>query len=272
MCQSAITLITKGLPAIDNDEKLLKIKGVIALFVQTMDSWGYSVASLDGLLLTLFDKYAQLLKDRFSEDFQEVCRLSLYVAHPTQMLTTSCDVQIVSTDDYMPMPISGPEEYDRVVDVAWYTPPATQTVSFPCVLPFSQMFPLCCIDIRNFLNAIYLFSDDHFQNRSFIDATLKSAVDELLCEKVAGSLVERLSSQYPGQIVQILTNLDHFEGAIVELQELLQEARSSSSAAGPIVLKATEEFKNAKKSAEKRIFELVNSKIDDLIDTAEYDW
>lgn len=36
-------------------------------------SWGYAVDSLDKLLLTIFDKYAQLLKQRFSEDFQEVC-------------------------------------------------------------------------------------------------------------------------------------------------------------------------------------------------------
>lgn len=85
-------------------------------------------------------------------------------------------------------------------------------------------------------------------------------------------MVERLSSQYPGQIVQILTNLDHFETACRELQDLLAEARSSSSAAGPIVLAATDEFATAKKAAEKRIFELVNSKIDDLIETAEYDW
>lgn len=37
MCQSAISLIERGLPKVDNDEKLLKIKGVVALFVQTMD-------------------------------------------------------------------------------------------------------------------------------------------------------------------------------------------------------------------------------------------
>lgn len=98
------------------------------------------------------------------------------------------------------------------------------------------------------------------------------SIDELLCQKVCRSLVDRLSSQYPGQIVQILTNVDHFENACHELQELLVEARSSSSAAGPIVLQATGEFASAKKSAEKRIFELVNSKIDDLIGTAEYDW
>ncbi|THZ80636.1 exocyst complex subunit Sec15-like protein [Aureobasidium pullulans] len=267
MCQSAIALVSKSLPTIDNDDRLLKIKGVIALFVQTMGSWGYSVDSLDQLLLTIFDKYAQLLKQRFSEDFQE----------------------IVSTDDYMPMPINNPDEYDKVINVSWYTPEKdreqqkyvnkaeiyrifTDSGSFPCVLPFSQMYPLCCIDIRNFLNQIYLFSDDHFQNSGVIDDTLKSSLDELLCHKVCRSLVERLSSQYPGQIVQILTNLDHFETACRELQDLLAEARSSSSAAGPIVLAATEEFTTAKKAAEKRIFELVNSKIDDLIETAEYDW
>lgn len=35
---------------------------------------------------------------------------------------------------------------------------------------------------------------------------------------------------------------------------------------------ATEQFRENKKTAEKRIFELVNSKIDDLVETAEYDW
>jgi len=45
--------------------------------------------------------------------------------------------------------------------------------SFPSVLPFSQMYPLCCIDIRNFLNQFYFFSDDHFQHPNVIDETLK---------------------------------------------------------------------------------------------------
>ena len=216
-----------------------------------LQSWGYSVTSLDSLLLILFERYSSHLKAKFSEDFQE----------------------IVSSDDYMPMPINNPDEYEKVVNVSWYAPEQDREhVTFPCVLPFSQMYPLCCIDIRNFLNQIYLFSDDHFSNSSIIDETLRTSLDDLLCEKVCDTLVGELSSQYPGQIVQILTNLDHFETACQELQSLLVEARSSSSAAGPIVLRATEKFTEAKKSAEKRIFELVNSKIDDLIETAEYDW
>ena len=201
--------------------------------------------------MTLFEKYSQLLKRRFSEDFQE----------------------IVSTDDYMPMPINSAEEYEKVVTVSWYESDKTaEQLNFPCVLPFSQMYPLCCIDIRNFLNQIYLFSDDHFQRSSIIDETLRTSLDELLSEKVCQSLIDRLSSQYPGQIVQILTNLEHFEVACQKLQDLLFEARSGGGSAAPIVLSATMKFRAGKKTAEKRIFELVNSKIDDLIEIAEYDW
>lgn len=171
------------------------------------------------------------------------------------------------------MPIGNIDEYDKVVNVSWFTPekPRDELV-FPCVLPFSQMYPLCCIDIRNFLNQFYFFSDDHFQQPNVIDDTLRKSLDELLSEKVCKSLVERLSSQYLGQIVQILINLEHFETACLELEQLLVDARSSTSAGGPIVLNATEEFRSNKKTAEKRIFELVNSKIDDLVETAEYDW
>lgn len=84
--------------------------------------------------------------------------------------------------------------------------------------------------------------------------------------------MERLNSQYLGQIVQILINLEYFETACQELEQLLIRARSSTSAGGPVTLKATEQFRNNKKTAEKRIFELVNSKIDDLIETSDYDW
>jgi hypothetical protein len=37
MCQAAITLISNALPEVDNAESLLKIKNLIALFMQTMN-------------------------------------------------------------------------------------------------------------------------------------------------------------------------------------------------------------------------------------------
>ncbi|RKU42842.1 hypothetical protein DL546_001788 [Coniochaeta pulveracea] len=251
MCQTAIALITTALNEVSNAELLLKIKVVLALFIQTMEGWGYSVAMLNSFQLTLFHKYAELLKRRFSDDFQE----------------------IVSTDDYMPMQINNRDEYDKVLNVTWYnSDKAPEELSFPCVLPFSQMYPLCCIDIRNFLNQFYFFSDDNFQHPSVIDDTLRKSLDELLTDKVCTTLVERLNTQYLGQIVQILINLEHFETACQELEQLLVRARSSTTAGGPITLRATEQFRSNKKTAEKRIFELVNSKIDELVLEAEYDW
>ncbi|KAI1417857.1 exocyst complex subunit Sec15-like protein [Hypoxylon sp. FL1857] len=251
MCSAAISLTSKALTDISDAQILLNIKGRIDLFILTMEGWGYSVSRLDEFLVDLFDRYAELLKKRFSEDFQE----------------------IVSTDDYMPMAINTREEYEKVANVSWFSPEKPiDELTFPCVLPFSQMYPLCCIDIRNFLNQFYFFSDDHFQHPNKIDDTLRKSLDELLTEKVCQSLVERLSSQYLGQIVQILINLEHFEIACQELEQLLIRARSSASAGGPLTLAATEQFRENKKTAEKRIFELVNSKIDDLVETAEYDW
>jgi hypothetical protein len=193
LCQTAVSLIGKALPAVDNAEHLLKIKNLIAVFMQTMNSWNFQTTIMQKFLLILFNQYAELLKKRFSEDFLE----------------------IVSTDDYMPMPINNAEEFEKVVNVSWYTPDrSVEHMKFPCVFPFSQMYPLCCIDIRNFLNQFYFFSADQtFSQPETIDARLKDALDELLCTKVCNSLVQKLSSQYLGQIVQILINLEHFETA-----------------------------------------------------------
>ena len=45
MCQTAISLVSKALDQIDTAETLLKIKGVIALFIQTLDVRFRSIAS-----------------------------------------------------------------------------------------------------------------------------------------------------------------------------------------------------------------------------------
>ncbi|RMZ86157.1 hypothetical protein DV737_g204, partial [Chaetothyriales sp. CBS 132003] len=233
LCTSAISLMNRTLDQVDNAEHLLKIKNLISIFMQTMASFSYNTTTMSTYLLTLFDRYAELLKQRFSEDF----------------------VEIVSTDDYMPMPIQNAEEYEKVVNVSWYTPdrPIDQ-ITFPTVFPFSQMYPLCCIDIRNFLNQFYFFNDSDAPAStgglsSVIDSRLRTSLDDLLTTRVCASLVGKLSSQYLGQVVQILINLTHFSTACNELESLLST-----------------------KTAENRIFELVNLKVTDLIETAEYDF
>ncbi|ETN40223.1 uncharacterized protein HMPREF1541_04499 [Cyphellophora europaea CBS 101466] len=256
LCQRSIAAMTKTLHQVDNAEHLLNIKNLISLFIQTMNSFNYNTSIISNFLLVLFDRYAELLKQRFSEDF----------------------VEIVSTDDYMPMPIQNAEEYEKVVNVSWYTPdrPVDQ-MTFPTVFPFSQMYPLCCIDIRNFLNQFYFFSDTEAPTpnalSTTIDARLRTSLDDLLTSKVCASLVSKLSSQYLGQVVQILINLTHFSTACTELETLLSTIPSQPSSNVPsLTLAATAQFTTHQKTAENRIFELVNLKVTDLIDTADYEY
>lgn len=85
----------------------------------TLQSWGYSVTTLDNFLLVLFEKYAELLQERFSDDFHEVCIPCYWYKYIINL------EQIVSTDDYMPMPIATLDEYEKVINVSWYTPEKT---------------------------------------------------------------------------------------------------------------------------------------------------
>lgn len=89
MCQSALTLMASAIHSVDNAETLLNITSVVSLFVQTMEvrfqfvyvrnpvltsrkSWKFHATGLTAFLMTLFEKHVQLLRMRYSADFQEV--------------------------------------------------------------------------------------------------------------------------------------------------------------------------------------------------------
>lgn len=140
---------------------------------------------LDNFLLKLFDKYAELLKLRFSIDFQEVSITMFVFPDMADSLYRLC--QQMTTCQWPSTLLrsmrklsksAGSLRRSQLKNSRMYPPflrgrLAHMYISFPCVLPFSQMYPLCCIDIRNFLNQFYFFSDDHFQHPNVIDETLK---------------------------------------------------------------------------------------------------
>jgi hypothetical protein len=140
---------------------------------------------LDGFLLKLFDKYAELLKRRFSDDFQEA-REDHFILNwlgtdfarsflPTTTCLclsatwTSTIKLLTSVGSHQRSQERNSRQCPNQDDCFTYW----LACRFPCVLPFSQMYPLCCIDIRNFLNQFYFFADDHFQHSNVIDETLK---------------------------------------------------------------------------------------------------
>lgn len=252
MCNRIVQLVSDGLKDSTDPDVYLNAKFSLLTFVQTMEGYGYSTQPLTNLLLTLFMRYSDLLQNKFSEDFH----------------------QIVQQDDYMPMVVNDRDEYEKVISVCWFREETRRNEKYPRSLPFSQAYPLCCIDIQNFVNQYYRFADGFAQHHNDVDDILKNSLDELLIEHVNRVLFQKLtSSNNLSQIAQIIINLEHFENACSELERLLVEVRISTHRAGHLLkLKATDQFRESRKSAERRIFEVVNAKIDDFLELADVEW
>ncbi|PKC06061.1 exocyst complex subunit Sec15-like protein [Rhizophagus irregularis] len=244
-----VKIITESLDECHDPNLFLQIKFSLFTFIQTLEDYGYNVHAFTDLILTVFQRYSDMLKQRFLEDF----------------------LQTLLYDDYMPMPISSPAEYEAVVDACWFKEDHRISQGYPRTLPFSQAYPSCCLDIKKFVDQYYTFAEGDSRQFSTVDDIAKQTLDNLLIEHVNGVLTSKLESQNMSQIVQIIINLEYFHDACGELEKLLKSKRSSHRG-GQIKLKAAEEFRETSKKAEKRIFELVNSKIDDFLELADYDW
>lgn len=105
--------------------------------------------------------------------------------------------QIVLDDDHQSMVVNDMEEFDKVVSVSWLPssgewsarelqvyvftssrrPSLTNgrpcSPGFPLALPFSQTYPLCCIDIRSFTEQYYQFSEGFAEHHRDIDDVLR---------------------------------------------------------------------------------------------------
>lgn len=97
---------------------------------------------------------------------------------------------------------------------------------FPLALPFSQTYPLCCIDIRNLTDQYYQFSDGFSQSHRDVDDILKKSLDELLIQQVSNSIRASLhKTSNLSQIAQIVVNAEHFRLACTQLETLLAALR-----------------------------------------------
>jgi len=248
MCARVIDLITDTVAKIVDSKLLLSVKDTLALFMQTVQRYDFQIIQIERYMLSLFRAYSDVLRRRFSSEFN----------------------QIIQDDNYMPMTVPSAQEFEVLRSVS-LLPLEDVSNSFPQTLPFSQLYPSCCTNIRNFVNEYYMFSFVNMQSQHDVDELLRKSLDELLVANVNQPLSLRLDSKNLAQIVQILINLEYLENACKALEELLVQSRSSHHAS-MLKLSATSEFGNNRKMAEKRIFELVNSKIDDFLEIADYDW
>lgn len=173
-------------------------------------------------------------------------------------------------DDHMPMLVHRQSEYDQLVETCWYREGKVNRSPFPRLLPFSQLLPLCCSDIRNYINYCCNFMEDNSPEQAVIYNILTESLDKLLIDCVSHVLLEGLRGRSLEQIVQTLINFEHFRNACDQIEVKLQDV--FYGVYQPVHLLAKECFEESRRIAEKHIYEVVNEKIDGLSELAEYDW
>lgn len=103
-----------------------------------------------------------------------------------------------------------------------------------------------------------------------MDDLLKKSIENILQHSVNSPMTDLLRNNL-SQAVQILCNINSYEKACAQFETLLTEHRSLHLGAR-VSLNSVMTFKNAKANCEKKVFELVNVKIDEFLELADYDW
>lgn len=113
----------------------------------------------------------------------------------------------------------------------------------PQPMPFSQTYPMCCINIRNFVDQFYQFTDGVAQQHLDVDEVLRrvsfffysthdrfliqiQSLDGLLSDHVSKQIAKKLQTMLNlSQIAQVVINLEHFCTACNELESVLMNLR-----------------------------------------------
>ncbi|WVN88298.1 uncharacterized protein L203_103503 [Cryptococcus depauperatus CBS 7841] len=253
MCKRIVEIMGQGLKGCKEPEVFLDSKTQVLLFVQTLEVYDYNIAELNGLLVTLFERYSELLLVKFSIDFD----------------------QIVSDDDNQPMMVNDQEEFEQVAGVCWLATGEAESLAmqgFPQAMPFSQTYPMCCINIRNFVDQFYQFMDGVAQQHLDIDEVLRKSLDGLLSDHVSKQIANRLQTMSNlSQIAQVVINIGYFSTACDELEAVLMNLRASQRG-GPIKLSAASSFASTLTVAQTRIDNVIGSKLESFFELAEYNW
>ncbi|GAA6018183.1 hypothetical protein JCM11491_005623 [Sporobolomyces phaffii] len=262
MCERVVEIVDKGLEGQEDPEVFLGTKFRVLTFVQTLEGYGYSTSALHALLLTLFSRYSQLLQRKFSGDFE----------------------QIVLEDDHQPMVVNDRQEFEKVCQVSWLPTGGEEQAfpewskeelakpGFPLALPFSQTYPLCCIDIRSFTEQYYQFSEGFAEHHRDIDDVLRKALDNLLIHQVSENVQRRLTTiTNLSQLCQIVVNVLFFKTACRDLETLLVTLRATQRG-GTIHLESLQSFNQTLVQTQDRIVHQISLKLDSFFEEAQYPW
>lgn len=252
-------------------QRLFEVRKMLMCFVSALEGYMYNCRKPRELMVILAERYAALIMEGCGDRFK----------------------QIIEDDEYRPMEVTSAEELDAVRSAYAFPDsaigPANEYGSgdsgtaegYPRTLPFSSIVPLYCVDVKRCVGEYYQYvaGDDGQAAVAAADSVILQAMDRYLTKTVLPSLIAKLRSTILSQVVQIVINMEYFESACGEFERFLSLQRISKRSIGRrdsetnvVQLRARTGFVEARDRCERRVYELINAKIDQFISLAEYNW
>ena len=236
------------------DPKLfLDIKLLVESFIGTMDVYGFAVNSLSDLMVSLMDRYAELLKNKYF----------------------SIAEKLIAENDYKPMEISNTDELEEILgdlNIPLTTIPNLARGESPTsrILPCSSEIAPQINGIMTMIQDFYKFSDGFAQQSYEIDDLVKKTVEGVLVN-IIEAITEKIRISGISTVFQILRNAEYYANACHRIEQTLQEKRYAHRTM-KVTLQGIGFLKDLKKTAETRIYEIINENCNSFLEILSYEW
>ncbi|KAH3676103.1 hypothetical protein WICMUC_002400 [Wickerhamomyces mucosus] len=227
--------------------KILEIKTLVGNFYLILEQFNLNKENFYHLLITIFKKYCQLSIFQFAKDFQN----------------------LANDDDSMPMIIHEYRLYKKIITVSWYNDFRQEfEIKFPQVLPFSTIFPMTCAQFRNYISQQFNFLKDFYKfDLLILQQLIVGNVEKIFQTVIVKYFKEKLNSITREELSQNLINLENFIVLNQEIGKLL-----SKNLGYTVELNSIDQILDAKKLTETKLFEMIDGKVEDLVDFIDWDW
>ncbi|KAK6198927.1 exocyst complex subunit Sec15-like-domain-containing protein [Scheffersomyces amazonensis] len=253
-------------------ETLSDFKDLIGNFIQILENYNYRITELYEVLIVIFkDYFAPMQIQDFLTDFKES----------------------IQSDHYMPLTIDDKADYDGIMSLIFYKDNESFAPSnvrkMPITFPFSEDYVHFCLGIRTLLKEILAFTDQHYgyELNEINNIILNDIFERVLGNEKGYGIVSFMhdfivkNSSNKEITSQSYTNLEYYLYGIYQIGRLVNRRLRLHTGLGihnidandTFTLKAVEHFNTLRKFSENTIFEMVDSKITELLDMVEYnDW
>ncbi|XP_043232074.1 exocyst complex component 6B-like [Amphibalanus amphitrite] len=256
---SALAKLTTALQShaacLTDANTLLTFKQLVMVFSHALRNYGFSVQPLHDLLLEVRDHYSEVLMQRWVAVFRD----------------------IFDKDNYHQVQVDTTREYEQILQVFPYSSEALEKAPLPRRFPFSLMVPKVYSQVKEFIHSCLRFSDGLNLSQSERDDMLRRSTNVLLTRTLAGCLTTLV--RRPGlsllQLIQVTINTIYLEQASVYLEDVITELTGYNPKQEGGVhsrLQGRSMFKDVRAETEQQIYMQLQTKIDEFLSLAAYDW